>query len=104
MRGEDMAAYLIVDIKITDRERYARYVEAVPATIAKYGGKFLVRAGRSETLEGSWNPARVVVVEFESFERAKQWWGSQDYSGPKALRQSASITNMILVEGVRSEP
>lgn len=95
-----MAAYLIADIEITDPERYAEYVKLVPATIAKHGGKFLVRAGRAERLEGSWEPKRIVVLEFESFERAKEWWESEDYRGPKALRRSASIGSLILVEGV----
>jgi len=95
-----MAAYLIVDIEITNPEKYAEYVKAVPPTIAKHGGKYLVRGGKTERIEGSWEPKRVVVLEFPSFERAKRWWGCDEYAGPKALRQAASITNMILVEGV----
>jgi len=95
-----MAAYVIVDVEITDPVRYAAYIRVVPPTIAKYGGRFLVRGGKSETLEGSWNPRRVVVLEFPTFEHARQWWASQEYSAPKALRQSASITNLVIVEGV----
>ncbi|MBI4161744.1 MAG: DUF1330 domain-containing protein [Acidobacteria bacterium] len=94
-----MAAYLIADVEITDPERYREYIRLVPATIAKYGGKFLVRGGRAERLEGSWDPKRIVVLEFKTFERAMEWWGSEDYRGPKNLRQAASVTNMILVEG-----
>ena len=95
-----MAAYVIVDVEITDPALYAAYIRVVPPTIAKYGGKFLVRGGRAETLEGSWSPKRVVVVEFPTFEQAREWWESEEYRDPKALRQSASITDMILVEGV----
>jgi len=95
-----MAAYVIVDIEITDRELYAEYVRVVPATIAKYGGRYVIRGGKAERLEGTWGPKRVVMLEFPSFERAKKWWASEDYRGPKALRQSASVTNMVLVEGV----
>jgi uncharacterized protein (DUF1330 family) len=95
-----MAAYVIVNVEVTDPVMYARYREAVPPTIAKYGGRFLVRGGRAESLEGAWEPKRVVVVEFPSFERAREWWASEAYSGPKALRQNASITDMILAEGV----
>ena len=95
-----MAAYLIVDIEIHDPERYAEYVKVVPATIARYGGKYLARGGRAERLEGDWNPRRFVVLEFPTYERAKEWWSSEEYREPKALRQSCSGANLILVEGV----
>jgi uncharacterized protein (DUF1330 family) len=95
-----MAGYIIVDVEITDPEAYERYKSAVPATLAAYGGKFLVRGGRAETLEGGWEPGRLVVLEFESAERAKAWWSSDDYAGLKQLRQIASMTRMIVVEGV----
>jgi uncharacterized protein (DUF1330 family) len=95
-----MAGYIIVDVQITDPEAYERYKAAVPATLAAYGGKFLVRGGRAETLEGDWEPHRIVMLEFESMEKAKAWWSSQEYAAPKQLRQSASLTKMIVVEGV----
>ena len=95
-----MAAYIIVDVEITDPVRYAEYIRVVPPTIAKYGGRFLVRGGKAETLEGSWKPGRVVVVEFPTFEKAREWWESEEYRGPRTLRQSASVTDMILVQGV----
>ncbi|HZT40814.1 MAG TPA: DUF1330 domain-containing protein [Chthonomonadaceae bacterium] len=94
-----MAAYIIVDVQITDPEAYERYKAAVPETIAAYGGRFLVRGGRAETLEGDWESGRLVVLEFESVEKAKAWWSSQEYAAPKQIRQSASVTRMILVEG-----
>jgi uncharacterized protein (DUF1330 family) len=94
-----MAGYIIVDVQINDPEAYERYKAAVPATLVAYGGKFLVRGGRAETLEGNWEPNRIVVVEFESVEKAKAWWSSQEYAAPKQLRQSASATKMIVVEG-----
>jgi uncharacterized protein (DUF1330 family) len=94
-----MAAYIIVDVQVTNTEAYERYKAAVPATLAPYGGKFLVRGGRVETLEGEWQPQRIVVLEFESAAKAKAWWSSQQYAEPKRIRQSASVTKMILVEG-----
>lgn len=97
-----MAGYIIAEVQITDQEAYERYKATVPATIAAYGGKFLVRGGRTETLEGEWEPNRIVVLEFESAEQAKAWWSSQEYAAPKQLRQSASLTKMILVEGTGS--
>lgn len=95
-----MPSYVIVDIEVTDPERYKKYIEAAPPTVARHGGKFKVRGGRAEKLEGTWTPKRVVVVEFPTFDQAKAWWASEDYAGPKALRQSASIANMIVVEGL----
>ena len=95
-----MAAYLIVSIEIKDPVRYAEYVKVVPATLATYGARYLARGGRAERLEGEWDPRRVVLLEFQTFEAAKAWWASEDYRGPRALRQAAAVTNMILVEGI----
>ena len=95
-----MAGYVIVNLEVTDPERFAEYAKAVPETIAKYGGKFLVRGGRAEKLEGDCNPKRVVVLKFETYERAREWWASDEYEAPKTLRQSASVADMILVEGI----
>jgi uncharacterized protein (DUF1330 family) len=94
-----MPAYLIVDIEVTDPERYKQYIEVVPATIAAYGGKYLARGGETAVLEGDWEPQRVVVLEFESLERIKEWWESDDYRAPKLLRQSASVAKIVAVEG-----
>jgi uncharacterized protein (DUF1330 family) len=95
-----MPAYIIADVEITDPARYAEYVKVVPETIARYGGRFVVRGGRTETLEGAWSPKRIVVLEFPTFERAREWWGSEDYRAPRALRQSASISRLIVVQGI----
>lgn len=95
-----MAAYVIVDIEVTDPERYKDYMKATPATLEAHGGRFIVRGGRAERLEGEWTPRRIVVVEFESYDQAKAWWDSQEYAQPKALRQSTAKTNMVVVEGV----
>ena len=95
-----MAGYIIVDVEITDPERYREYVKAVPPTLELYGGRFLVRGGAAANLEGSWQPKRIIVVQFDTVERARAWWSSEEYAGPKALRQSASVTNMIVVEGL----
>jgi uncharacterized protein (DUF1330 family) len=95
-----MAAYVIVDIEITDPEAYREYIAMVPPSIDAYGGRFIVRGGAAENLEGEWIPKRVVVLEFESTARVKAWWASEEYKAAKALRQSASHANMIVVEGV----
>ena len=95
-----MAAYLVVDLTITDPEGFARYRDMVPPTIAAYGGKYLVRGGAITPLEGDWNPRRITIIEFPSVERAKAWWDSPEYAEAKALRQRTTTTNGIVVEGV----
>ncbi len=65
-----------------------------------YGGRFLVRGGKVEVLEGGWTPKRFVIVEFPSTDKAREWWHSAEYAEPKALRQATSRTEMILVEGI----
>ena len=95
-----MPAYVIADLEVTDPVGMEEYRKQVPATIAKYGGRYLVRGGQHETLEGNWHPKRVVVLEFPSVEQAKRWYDSEEYREPKALRFRTSKANLILVEGV----
>ena len=95
-----MAAYFIVDVDITDQAGFEEYRKVVPKTIEKYGGRFIVRGGKFDVLEGKWSPKRLVVLEFPSFEEAKRWYDSEEYREPKALRLKAARTNLILVEGV----
>jgi uncharacterized protein (DUF1330 family) len=95
-----MSALIIVEVEVLDKERYETYKGMVPPSLAAYGGKFLVRGGEVETLEGEWSPKRLVVVEFPSMAQAKAWWGSEEYSEAKALRQATAHTKMILAEGI----
>lgn len=94
-----MSAYVIVDIQITDPVGYEDYKKLTPATLTAYDGRFVVRGGSTETLEGDWPHGRIVVLEFPTVERAKEWWNSPEYAGPKVIRQRTSNTKMILVEG-----
>lgn len=97
-----MPAYIIVDLEITDPDGYADYGQRVPPTVAAYGGRYLVRGGTVETLEGDWQPKRLVVLEFDSAQQARAWWASEEYREPKAMRRRAARTRMLLVEGVPS--
>ena len=97
-----MAVYFIVELDVHDPVGIEEYRKGVPATIAKYGGRYLVRGGACVTLEGGWAPKRVVVLEFPSMERAKAWYDSEDYRELKALRMKTSSTRMVLVEGLSS--
>lgn len=95
-----MVAYVIAQVDINDPERYPEYSKMVPATIAHYGGKFVARAGRSEVLEGNKPlPQRLVIMEFPSYERAKEWWASEEYREAKELRQALSDGTLFLIEG-----
>lgn len=95
-----MSAYIVAEVEVLDPERYETYKQMVPASLAVHGGKFLVRGGRVETLEGEWSPKRLVILEFPSVERAKAWWDSNEYEQAKALRHATARTEMLLVEGV----
>lgn len=94
-----MAAYVIVEITIHDPEAYEGYKLLTPAAIAAYDGRFVVRGAQSESLEGDWNPQRMVVLEFPSVERAREWWHSPEYAEAKAIRQKAATTKMLVVDG-----
>ena len=95
-----MSAYMIVDIEIHDAAAYDEYRKVVGATLAKYGGKFVVRGGKIDVLEGNWNPKRIVVLEFESAARVREWYDSEEYRVPKQIRMKASKGNVIVVDGV----
>jgi len=95
-----MKAYIIIDVTTQDTERMGAYKKLVPATLVPFDGKFIVRGGTTEVLEGDWNPNRIVIIEFPSKEKAKAWWSSVDYAPAKAIRQSAAETKMIMIEGV----
>jgi uncharacterized protein (DUF1330 family) len=96
----DMSAYVIVDIDIHDPALYEEYKKYTPGSIAEFGGKFLVRGGEAHTLEGEWKPSRIVVLEFPSVEKAKEWWDSPTYRKARDIRQRAAKTDMIIVQGV----
>jgi uncharacterized protein (DUF1330 family) len=95
-----MPAYVIVEVNVINPVRYEDYKKLTPGTLALYGGKFVVRGGQSEVLEGEWQPGRMVVVEFPSVEKAREWYYSPEYTEAKKIRLEASTGKMILVEGV----
>lgn len=94
-----MPAYVIADVDVHDPETYRRYAALVPGTLEPFGGRFLVRGGDHEVLEGSWQPLRLVVLEFPSADHARQWYVSDAYVEAMAIRASASDGNIVLVDG-----
>ncbi len=95
-----MAAYLIANVDVKDTEKFQDYLKATPAVIKQFGGKFLVRGGDFEICEGSWNPKRLVLVEFESMQKAKQFYNSPEYTAIIDLRQSSAYTEWVFVDGL----
>ena len=95
-----MAAYVIVEIDIVDPTGYEEYKKLASATVEKYGGKYIVRSGAAETLEGNWKPKRIVVLQFDSIQRAKEWLNCEEYRAPRKMRHRTARTRMVVVEGV----
>jgi uncharacterized protein (DUF1330 family) len=94
-----MRAYVLAEIEVTNPEGYKGYSAVVGESIAKYGGRFLVRAGAVHGLEGEWPARRRVILEFPTVEAAKTWWDSPEYAKPKAMRRANSTGRLLLLEG-----
>ena len=94
-----MAAYVIADVEIADAERYAEYSAQVPATLEPYEGRFLVRGGATEMVEGDWLPRRLVIIEFPSVDAARRWYASPEYQAILGIRHEAASARLILADG-----
>ena len=94
-----MPAYIVVEVEIHNPAEYEDYKKLTPGSLKNYQGKFIVRGGKTETLEGDWSPQRFVMIQFPTLELAKAWWASEEYAPAKALRQRTASTKMIVVEG-----
>ncbi len=99
-----MPAYVVVDIEVTNPTEYDEYKKLSPAAVALYGGKYLARGGKTEVLEGNWSPSRLVILEFDSIERAQQWLNSPEYRAARDIRRRSTHSNMVAVEGVSQQP
>lgn len=99
MYNDHMSAYVILDIDVKDQQLYEEYKKKGAATLDAYGGKPLARGGRTEVLEGNWQPKRVVIIEFPGMEQLKSWWNSPEYSLAKQIRHKAADTNVVFIEG-----
>ncbi|MCX7893001.1 MAG: DUF1330 domain-containing protein [Burkholderiales bacterium] len=95
-----MPAYIIADVDVTDPVRYEEYKKLAPPAIAKYGGRYLVRGGAHETLEGTWTPRRLVILEFPDLDRARAFYHSPEYAVARAARSGAATGNFVIVQGL----
>ena len=95
-----MSAYIIVEIEITDPAGYDEYKKLAGATVEKYGGKYIVRGGKTEVLEGNWKPKRIVILEFPTVDLAKESLDCEEYREPRKMRHRTAKSNMLVIEGV----
>ena len=95
-----MAASLIVDVDVKNPQAYEAYKQAAAASIAQYGGRYLVRGGKHEVLEGAWRPTHLVVLEFPTVDAAKRWYASDEYNKVKPIRLQHAVSDMVRVEGL----
>src|SRR5712691_10711098 len=100
MRGDPVAGYVIAIVEVTNAEGYAEYARRVPATIAKYDGRYLVRSGNADVREGEWPGSRTVILEFPSLARAREWYESPEYKPLRPIRQANSTALIAFFEGV----
>lgn len=94
-----MPAYVIVNIEVEDPARYEEYKRLAPPTLAAFGGRYLARGGKTEVLEGSWVPRRLVILAFQDAAGAKAWLESDEYRPAREIRHQTARTDMVLVEG-----
>jgi uncharacterized protein (DUF1330 family) len=94
-----MPAYIIAEVDVTNPTGYEAYRPLAGASIAQYGGKFVVRGGKAELIEGSADPARIVVIEFADSDAAKRWYHSPEYQEALKIRLANSTGRVLLVEG-----
>jgi uncharacterized protein (DUF1330 family) len=95
-----MAAYVISDVEFLDRALVENYRTLAQAAIAKYGGRYLVRGGTIEPVEGDWAPSNVIIVEFPTMARAREWYRSAEYAGALEISRRALRRRLIFVDGV----
>ncbi|MCC7119528.1 MAG: DUF1330 domain-containing protein [Anaerolineales bacterium] len=95
-----MSAYVIFDIEVHNAEGYTAYKKLSAAAVAAYGGEFIVRGGKNETLEGDWAPKRLVILKFKDAETAKAWISSEEYHEARALRHQYAVSQAVVVDGV----
>ncbi len=95
-----MAAYLIYDVEIHDPGPYAEFMRQVKPVVEAFGGRYLVRGGAHEVLEGAWNPSRLVLFEFPDMDSARALFTSDDYAALRELRQGCSTGHVVIVQGL----
>ncbi len=94
-----MAAYVIVQATVTDWDRFKEYLKESPGVIARYGGKYIARGGETIMLEGGDEAKRIVIIEFPSLQKVKEWYHSEEYAKVKSLRRDAATGTLLAIDG-----
>jgi len=94
-----LPGYVIAEVEVTDAATFQKYAEKVPGTIAQYGGHYVIRGGKFDSIEGD-APKRFVVIQFDSVEKAKAWEDSPEYDAIKPIRHSSAKSRVFIIEGV----
>jgi len=93
-----VSVHVIVDIKVINKDLYAQYVQKVPTLVKKFGGRYLVRGGKITTISGTWQPERIIVIEFDNTEQVNKWLKSPEYAEVSPLRENSTHSNVIMIE------
>lgn len=96
-----MSAFLLCDVEVKDRDKLMEYLRLSEHTLKPFGGKFHAQAGAIEVIEGTWNPKVIIIAEFPSMEKAREWYNSKDYASALKVKPEAMNRNMILTQGIK---
>ena len=99
-----MSVYMIIDSKVKDSDQYQQYISGVSKIVAKYGGRYLARGNQITPIAGSWNPERIILLEFPSEEHIREWLASSEYQAIAPLRQAGAETKAVIVQGCMKHP
>ncbi len=94
-----MSVYMIIEVQVKNMETYSKYIANVPEIISKYGGRYLTRGGKITQVTGSWNPEKIVLIEFETIEQLQKCFQSPGYLEISSLREQSTVSKAIIVEG-----
>ena len=94
-----MSGYVISNIDVKNPEAYKEYIDKVKPIVQKFGGEYLVRAGEYKVIDGEWKYPRTVIIKFSSYEKALEWYNSEEYQPVKPIRLANSVANGIIIQG-----
>ena len=94
-----MTGYVIANINVNNPEAYKEYIDKVKPVVEKFGGEYLVRAGEYKVIDGEWKYPRTVIIKFSSYEKALEWYNSEEYQPVKPIRLANSVANGIIIQG-----
>ena len=94
-----MSGYVIANIDVKNSEAYKEYIDKVKPIVEKFGGEYLVRNGEYKVIDGEWKYPRTVIIKFPTYEKALEWYNSEEYQPVKPIRLANSVANGIIIQG-----